>query len=228
MARENQEARIDATHVARPQKKNFKPKSEGRPPVATTSRPQFKKGDGKNGQRGAKYLCKKCKREHEAQNCPATCLKCGGLNHYARVCDNRHRQTGGNVQRGVNQGSGTQNKIKRVDVVRAIAEAILDRENPRTPADPNLPSISRGTIDYLVDGWENLQIKPREKNSYKKSELVLDGWVGQKRLEDELLQVDLVEEEDSMEVEADLREYTATLRIGGKHYVHFKLDPGLR
>lgn len=109
-----------------------------RPPVAATSRPQFKKSDGKKGgQRGVKYFCKTCKREHEARNCPAfgvTCLKCGCLN----------------------------------------------------PADPNQPSTSRGTIDFL-DGRENLQIKPQVKHSYKKSELVLDGWVGQKRQDDELL-----------------------------------------
>lgn len=29
-----------------------------------------------------------------------------------------------------------------------------------------------------------------------------------------------------MDFDDDLREYNETLRIGGKHFIHFKLDPG--
>lgn len=81
-------------------------------------------------------------------------------------------------------------KVQRVDVVRPIADAILQQGGRSMLSQPDgaQPSTSRGTPQYLVEGWEVVVLKTNSSKpgfeGVKKSDLILDGWVNQPREED--------------------------------------------
>ena len=152
------------------------------------------------------YNCKKCATRHSAMKCPAygkECLRCGDMNHYAKVCQRPEK-----VRQG-HKNKPYPTKRARVETVESTAEkGAAVTEKPK-PSPYVLESFS---VEKCCCGHRPA-VKPGEATSSLSVEE-----------EKKLLDEGNTPEMDS--VDSLTKEYTETLKLEGKHFVLFKLDPG--